>query len=158
MGFLCSPSTLWLLSELRTLLPEFPCNYQHMVTQEARACHSLIITDSEWHLPPGQSETSFLSSVNRWPQDGGKHCYYSKYLTENVGCQKLFYPPEELNERSQIIQWGFGAFEPYITGTSGQTLWKMLVTFDICWMKVIYLLKGFFTKKVNNESVTQYCL
>lgn len=59
-----------------------------------------------------------------------------------MGCQKPFYPPGELEKRSQIFWWGFGAFVLHITLTSCQTLRKTLSTFDISWMKVIFLLKA----------------
>lgn len=123
----------------------------HVIT----VCHSLIITDIEWHLPPGQGETCFFGSVNRWPQDGGGCCYYSKYLTENVECQRPFYPPGELEERSQMLWCGFGAFVLHITLTSCQTLWKMLSTFDICWMNVfIFSTQGLSDWKLNVQDVT----
>lgn len=63
---------------------------QHTVIQEARARRSLIRTDTERHLPPGPSETFSSVSASRWPQDGGERSYYSKYLTKDVECQKLY--------------------------------------------------------------------
>lgn len=124
-------SILWMLSRLKASRPEFSCNYQ---PESAR--HSLIITDIEWHLPPGQRETCFFDSVNRWPQDGGGCCYYSKYLTENVKCQRPFYPPGELEERSWMLWCGFGAFVLHITLTFHQKLRKSLSNFNICLMEV----------------------
>lgn len=142
--------TLWMLSSVTAQRPKFSCNYQ-----PESVCHSLIITDIEWHLPPGQRETCFFGSVNRWPQDGGGCCYYSKYLTENVECQRPFYPPGELEERSQMLWCGFRAFVLHITLTSCQTLWKMLSTFDICWMIFFFFsAQGLSDWKLNVQDVT----
>lgn len=126
------PVTLWLVSQLEAPRPEFPCNYQHTVTQEAPNQPANLWSQLiKWHLPPGQRETFFLVSVNRWPQDGGGRRYYSKYLGENVKMPEAFLPTRRAGR-------GFRATVLHMKVTSSQTLSRMLPTFYSLRIKVVF--------------------